>query len=56
MFTDNPNTIAQMYCTPAIGGMAKGQIAHEIDALGETGFDNSPPARPQSRPPGEPNP
>jgi tRNA uridine 5-carboxymethylaminomethyl modification enzyme len=27
-------TIAKMSCNPAIGGLAKGQIAHEVDALG----------------------
>jgi tRNA uridine 5-carboxymethylaminomethyl modification enzyme len=32
--TMNMNTIAQMSCNPAIGGVAKGQIIREIDALG----------------------
>ncbi|MDN3669095.1 tRNA uridine-5-carboxymethylaminomethyl(34) synthesis enzyme MnmG [Echinicola jeungdonensis] len=32
--TMNMNTIAQMSCNPAIGGVAKGQIVKEIDALG----------------------
>jgi tRNA uridine 5-carboxymethylaminomethyl modification enzyme len=30
----NMNTIAQMSCNPAMGGVAKGQIIREIDALG----------------------
>ena len=32
--TMNMNTIAQMSCNPAMGGIAKGQILREIDALG----------------------
>jgi len=32
--TMNMNTIAQMSCNPAMGGVAKGQIIREIDALG----------------------
>lgn len=34
MCTMNMNTIAQMSCNPAMGGVAKGQIIREIDALG----------------------
>ncbi len=32
--TMNMGTIAQMSCNPAIGGVAKGQIVREVDALG----------------------
>ncbi|MGX7690117.1 tRNA uridine-5-carboxymethylaminomethyl(34) synthesis enzyme MnmG [Flectobacillus sp. BAB-3569] len=34
LITMNMNTIAQMSCNPAMGGVAKGQIVREVDALG----------------------
>lgn len=34
LITMNMNNIAQMSCNPAVGGIAKGQIVREIDALG----------------------
>jgi len=34
LITMNMQTIAQMSCNPAMGGIAKGQIVREVDALG----------------------
>ena len=34
LITISKETIAKMSCNPAIGGLAKGQIAREVDALG----------------------
>lgn len=35
LITLDMNKIAQMSCNPAIGGIAKGQIVRELDALGD---------------------
>ena len=34
LITISKKTIAQMSCNPAVGGLAKGQITREVDALG----------------------
>src|SRR2546423_10714449 len=49
LLTQNLDTVAQMSCNPAIGGLAKGQIVREIDAFGGSMGINADATRNQFR-------
>ena len=51
LITISKDTIAKMSCNPAIGGLGKGQIAREVDGIGDRCDGNSiSPAEPLEGP------